>query len=112
MRGNVVRQVGYHLIAPPPHQLLRLDFEHIAIDDGDVIKRSQRLFKQSRQLVIQLDGNHPTRSLGQLPGEDAQPRPHLHHQVVGAELGGGDNGFQHFGINKEVLPQPLSRPEV
>ena len=44
--------------------------------------------------------------VGERRGEDAEPRPHLEHDVLGVQVGEAEGDADEVVIDQEVLPEP------
>lgn len=77
--------------------------EDVRDDHLEVRAVAQRLFDDLGERGVDLDRDHPGRQVGQRPGQHAQARADLQHDVRGLDLRRLDDACQVSPFDQEVL---------
>lgn len=104
------RRTGHHPVRLiGERHITKVGFDHL---ETSLIEFSSEPLSQSPgPYRITLDGDNPTGSGQKRFGQRTFAGSHLDHQVVGLDLGSGDQPIDLSGIGEEILPESAS-PDV
>jgi hypothetical protein len=105
-RGDVIRNVPDH-DERSVCEIRDTDIEHIALDDRNPTFSGVLFSKILRQLVIDLNGDHASRTGEKLVRQRSPSRPDLDDGITPAELRGICNVRKRRTIVQEMLAKPF-----
>lgn len=77
--------------------------QHIALDHLELRIQGQAL----RQITVEFNHAQRTEHSRQRPGDGRQARPYFHHTLPALRCYGGNNLFDHQGIDQKMLAKSL-----
>ena len=110
-RGRVVGKVGDDAIGGAAGQLPGVGGEHVGGDDAKPGVAGVAVAQPLCGALVLLDGDDGAGAGEKLTGERPRPGADLDDEVVGGELAGVGDAAQGAGVDEEVLPKALARPE-
>ena len=110
--GHVVRKVGGH--RPRTGRVQEgtpVGPERVGHLDADSVEGADRLLQRRREPPIDLDRQDGGTPFGQSPGERAEARADFQHVGVRPDPGELRDAPRQGGLDEEMLPQGLLRPD-
>jgi len=111
-RGDVIRQVGYHLVLwcirlllVITEELANIGFQDVSGDYADIGCGAKGFIQSTNQIDIHLDGDNTGGPFGQLPGQNTQPWTNLDDGITGGEFRCRNYALYYSPVTQEMLSQ-------